>query len=85
MPEINQLITQLAEGALSASDAQISVAVTGVAGPEGGDIVTPVGTVWFAWALQPQLQTPPRCIQTARHALGGSGEQVRAGALASLG
>ena len=83
----------MAEGALSASDAQISIAVTGIAGPEGGDVVTPVGTVWFAWALQPEPQTPPRCIQTARHALEGSREQVReravgialAGALASLG
>jgi nicotinamide-nucleotide amidase len=40
----------MAAGALQHSRAQVSVAVTGVAGPTGGSDAKPVGTVWFAWA-----------------------------------
>ena len=40
----------MAEGALRHSQAQVSLAVTGIAGPEGGSPDKPVGTVWFAWA-----------------------------------
>ena|SRR5690606_39863543 len=40
----------MAEGALAHSDANLSVAVTGIAGPSGGSACKPVGTVWFAWA-----------------------------------
>jgi nicotinamide-nucleotide amidase len=38
----------MAEGALARSKAQVSVAVTGVAGPGGGSVTKPVGTVWMA-------------------------------------
>lgn len=40
----------MASGALANSEAQLSVAVTGVAGPGGGSEDKPVGTVCFAWA-----------------------------------
>lgn len=41
----------MAEGALTHSCAQLSLAVTGVAGPAGGSDAKPVGTVWFGWRL----------------------------------
>lgn len=37
-------------GALSHSAADLALSVTGIAGPSGGSIEKPVGTVWFAWA-----------------------------------
>jgi nicotinamide-nucleotide amidase len=41
---------QMATGARLASAAEIAVAVTGIAGPDGGSPGKPVGTVCFAWA-----------------------------------
>jgi nicotinamide-nucleotide amidase len=40
----------MAEGALEHSHAHVSVAITGVAGPDGGTPMKPVGTVHFATA-----------------------------------
>lgn len=41
---------QMAVGALHASAAGLAVAVTGIAGPDGGTAEKPVGLVWFARA-----------------------------------
>ncbi len=45
-----QVVREMAQGALARSHAQVSVAVSGVAGPGGGSPGKPVGTVCFAWA-----------------------------------
>jgi nicotinamide-nucleotide amidase len=48
---VNQDVAeQMATGARLASAAEIAVAVTGIAGPDGGSAARPVGTVCFAWA-----------------------------------
>jgi nicotinamide-nucleotide amidase len=49
---VSQEVAQaMALGALSHSAAQVSLSVTGVAGPTGGSAEKPVGCVWFAWGF----------------------------------
>ncbi|HVV68419.1 MAG TPA: nicotinamide-nucleotide amidohydrolase family protein [Gammaproteobacteria bacterium] len=45
-----QTVQEMAEGALTHSRAHCTIAITGIAGPEGGSIEKPVGTVWIAAA-----------------------------------
>lgn len=45
------VVEQMVAGVLALSGADIAVAVSGIAGPSGGSIEKPVGTVWFAWSL----------------------------------
>jgi nicotinamide-nucleotide amidase len=47
----------MAAGAVAHSHAQVSVAVTGVAGPAGGSEDKPVGTVWLGWCVGGQCST----------------------------
>jgi len=47
-----QVVKQMAEGVLQLSGADIAVAVSGVAGPDGGTDEKPLGTVCFAWAVR---------------------------------
>lgn len=41
---------EMAQGAVSRSHAQLAVAISGIAGPDGGTPEKPVGTVCFSWA-----------------------------------
>ncbi|MCB1757368.1 MAG: nicotinamide-nucleotide amidohydrolase family protein [Gammaproteobacteria bacterium] len=46
------VVREMALGALRNSEAGISVAVSGIAGPDGGSAQKPVGTVCFAWSAR---------------------------------
>jgi len=48
------VVSQMAEGALRNSEADIAVAVCGFAGPSENPTDKPVGTMWFAWAVRGQ-------------------------------
>jgi nicotinamide-nucleotide amidase len=45
-----EVAKEMAEGALKNSHAQIGVAITGIAGPDGGTKEKPIGSVCIAWA-----------------------------------
>jgi nicotinamide-nucleotide amidase len=65
------VVRAMAEGVLARSRAQVSVAVSGIAGPGGGSPDKPVGTVWVAWAVRGQASS------AARFQFDGDRAQVR--------
>ncbi len=65
------VVAEMALGALSRSQAQVAVAISGVAGPGGGSPEKPVGTVCLAWAW------PHGRVETRRFHFDGDRDAVR--------
>jgi len=63
------VVRALAEGALWHSLAQVSVAVSGVAGPLGGSASKPVGTVCFGWATPAGVTSQTQRFEGERDAV----------------
>jgi nicotinamide-nucleotide amidase len=67
---VSELVARaMAFGAVRHSRAQVSVAVTGVAGPTGGTPQKPVGTVWFGFQVDGQLSSETRRFDGDRAAV----------------
>ena len=47
-----ETVCEMAQGVLDLSGADLSVSVSGIAGPDGGSDEKPLGTVWFGWSLR---------------------------------
>jgi nicotinamide-nucleotide amidase len=67
-------VREMADGALDRFASDVAVAVTGIAGPDGGQPGKPVGTVWFAWAFDRGDQ---REIRAEVQVFSGDREDVR--------
>ncbi len=63
------VVHAMTAGALANSRAQVALAVTGVAGPTGGSVDKPVGTVWFGWSVAGRLRTERRRFEGDRAAV----------------
>lgn len=70
-----QTVAEMAVGALAHSRARIAVSISGIAGPGGGSVEKPVGTVCFGWA-----QAGSEAVTVRRH-FDGDREAVRAQAV----
>lgn len=68
------VVREMVTGALANSAAQIALAVSGIAGPDGGTPDKPVGTVWFAWGIKNMTVH----IQAQRRQIAGNRAEVRA-------
>ena len=59
------VVRSLSEGVLAKSNASVSLAISGIAGPGGGSNEKPVGTVCFAWSLADKVSGVVRGIHTS--------------------
>lgn len=58
---------EMAVGALAAGEADLAVATTGIAGPDGGTTEKPVGTVWLGFATHGGCEAAHRLMVGNRH------------------
>lgn len=73
------VVREMAAGVLERLGGDVAIAVSGVAGPDGGTTEKPVGTVWFAWARR---GAEGLTISTALECFAGDRDAVRRQAVA---
>lgn len=63
---VSQAVVEAMVAGVLARGADVAVATSGVAGPDGGSDEKPVGTVWFAWALPHKVVSECRVFEGDR-------------------
>jgi nicotinamide-nucleotide amidase len=67
---------EMAQGCVSRSQSQLAGSITGIAGPDGGGVDKPVGTVCFAWVIQTS-STATSPVSVATQLFTGNRQQIR--------
>jgi len=62
-----QVVESMAQGA--SHETGVAVATSGIAGPDGGSKVNPVGTVWFAWSVAGQISSEKQLFSGSRQSI----------------
>ncbi|MEO8599249.1 MAG: CinA family protein [bacterium] len=62
-----EIAAEMAQGALANSNANIAIAITGIAGPAGAVPGKPVGTICFSWATSKRIVTERKVFSGDRH------------------
>ena len=68
------VVREMAAGILDRLGGEVSIAVSGIAGPDGGQPGKPVGMVWFAWGFDREDQ---REVRAELRTFAGDREAVR--------
>lgn len=70
----SETAAQMAEGVRELMKVDLAVSLTGIAGPDGGSALKPVGTVWFGYATRESTKTEMKVFS-------GNRDDVRAAAI----
>lgn len=63
------VVQEMAQGACKQANTEVSLAISGIAGPTGGTDDKPVGLVWFAWSINRQVESYSEIFEGDREAV----------------
>jgi nicotinamide-nucleotide amidase len=66
----SETVEEMALGAANRSQAELAISISGIAGPRGGSVDKPVGTVWFGFSIEGR-------VMSQGHQFSGDREAVR--------
>lgn len=65
----DEVVQKMAEAACERANAEVAIAISGIAGPTGGSDAKPVGLVWFAYCINGKLQSHSKVFKGGRDAV----------------